>query len=234
MRLFIIDGHNLILSTEMLSDLLALEGRRASREEAESLILHWAERQGDVRVSLYYDGEEIEGGHPGNRDEGPLSVRFTDPPAEADDRIVFEASREAGGGEKVTVVTGDGGIRNRLAGMAIQFLEVEKYLRDLTAPAPSPSKEGRFSEDEHNALGEELRAHAAVGEPARANGGGKGSPADRSAPIRPAAKPKEPPVVARPAREARSEAYRKRIEKRTKSSSASKPKSRSKKKKRGY
>lgn len=231
MRLYFVDGHNLILSTEMLSDLLELEGRRASREEAESLVLNWADREGDVRVRLYYDGQQFEGGHPGNRDEGPLSVRFTDPPAEADDRIVYEASREAGAGEKVTVVTGDGGIRNRLGGLSVRFLDGEQYLRDLTAPPAPPSKEGRFSDDEQAVLGRELRAHASAGDRPGVGGSPEGASRRRPAKV-PVTKPKEPPVHARPDKEARVEAYRKRADKRTKKTAATKPKPR--KKRRGY
>lgn len=229
MHLYFVDGHNLILGTRPLSDRLALDGRRASRDEAEDLILGWAEREGSVEVRLIYDGREFETGHPGNRDAGPLAVRFTDPPAEADDRIVFEASREAGAGLSVTVVTGDQGIRNRLNGSRVRFLDGPEYFRLLTAPSAEPRKEERFTGDERRALGRELRAHAAAGHP---DGDGPNfAPPAKAAPPPIPPKSKNPPVIVRPGKEDRREAFRKRAGRRA---GGKGPKAKSRKKRRGF
>ncbi len=245
MRLYFIDGHNLILSTARLSDRLAHQGKRASRDEAEALILRWAEREGDVRAHLYFDGEDHPEGHPGNRDEGPLSVRFTDPPAEADDRIVFDASREAGAGEKVYVVTGDGGIRNRLIGHKIEFVDTTGFLQILTASVPEKGKEERFSEGERAALTEEMIAHAAEEEEKEEGGSAEAEPAPPG-PSRPAtggrpARRRVPPALcpappvrpAGPDREAKRESYRKRMQKRLERRGGGK-RGKTRKKRRGY
>ncbi|RPJ43068.1 MAG: hypothetical protein EHM19_09395, partial [Candidatus Latescibacterota bacterium] len=156
MKRIIIDGHNFILTVESLADRLAFEGKRASREEAEGLVLSWAERTGEESVHIIYDGQKFPSGHPGNRDEGPLRVRFTDPPAEADDLVAYEAKEAADRGETVVVVTSDKDLAKKAKRSGASVESTEDFFFEITrAPAPA-QKEEHFTEEELAVLEREM------------------------------------------------------------------------------
>ncbi|MBN1826925.1 MAG: NYN domain-containing protein [Candidatus Eisenbacteria bacterium] len=230
MKLYLVDGYNLIFNSRRLSELLHYDGRRASREEAERVILRWARAAGDVRVLLVYDGKRFSGGHPGNRDEEPLLVRFTDPPAEADDRIVYEAGRAAGRFGRVFVVSDDRGLREAARAAGADTVDIESYLRAIFTPGAEPFKEARFSDEEAAEIAEEQMRRPA---PARE----EPSPPPPLPARRPAARPKAvPSESAIPAPRPERTGARERYEKRTKRKAASSGKrpSRSRKKRRGF
>ena len=232
-KLYLVDGHNLIFRSRALWEVLHYEGKSASREEAERMILRWARRAGERRVLLVYDGKTFPGGHPGNRDEGPLRVRFTDPPAEADDRIVYEARREGERRGMVVVVTGDRALAAEARRAGAETIAPDAFLALLTAPAAEKEKEARFSAEEREALAEEQmrrpplspsrRSPEPTSPPVPAGGSGRTVPAG------------EPPRPSRPAppdgaeRRAR---YAEKMKKKT--ASRGKRPSRSRKKRRGF
>ncbi len=161
MKHYIIDGHNLILTNRHLSEVLDYRGPKAPRELLEARLIEWGAGEERVRIVLYYDGRDFEGSHPGNRDEGVLSVRFTDPPAEADDRIVYEASRLLGMGEVVIVVTGDRGIAQRLGGSGVRSADPSAFWRRIRPRPAALKKEEHFSAEEIATLGAEMLARSA-------------------------------------------------------------------------
>ena len=231
MKLVLVDGHNLIFQSRRLSEILQYESGQASREEAERWILRWAEKAGEVRVLLVYDGKTFPGGHPGNRDEGPLRVRYTDPPAEADDRIVYEAERAAGRYGRITVVTDDRTLRGKARAAGAETEEVAAFLRELGAPPEETPKEARFTAEEADALAREMLrrpAPPAVSGPALPRAPRR--PARDEAPAAPAPAKKTPPSP--PGREERRERYAGKMKR--KAASRGKRPSRSRKKRRGY
>lgn len=148
MRLVIIDGYNLICTDGDFSDCLAYEGVRAAREEMERVVLRWARIDGDVDALLLYDGRYFPGGHPGNRDEGPLRVRFVDPPAEADDRILYDAREAVKNGSRVVVVTDDRKLARGTEEFGTDHLSIRSFVSLLERSPREPFKESRFSDRE--------------------------------------------------------------------------------------
>jgi len=184
MKLYFVDGHNLILTTRALTELLEQEGERASREGAEALILAGARRTRGVRVRLVYDGRDLAGGHPGSRDDGPLAVRFAHPPSEADDQIVYEAEEAAKRGEAVVLVTDDKELGRKVRRTGGRVLPVSSFYRLLTQPPESPEEEVPFTEREKLDLAREILAMGGmteVGTSTRRAGEGASRPARKPA-----------------------------------------------------
>ena len=231
MKLYLVDGHNLIFQSRGLSEILHYENGRASREEAERRILRWALAAGGIHVLLVYDGMTFPDGHPGNRDEGPLRVRFTDPPAEADDRIVYEAERAAGRYGRIVVVTDDRTLRGKASAAGAETMAVADYHRELGAPPEEAAKEERFTDEEADALAREmLRRPAPPAVPGPVPPRAPRRPARNEAPAAPAPAKKTPPPS--PDREERRERYAGKMKR--KAASRGKRPSRSRKKRRGY
>lgn len=238
MDLYLVDGHNLILTVRNLTEYLVFQNRRASRDETEALILAWAERQQNLAVRLIYDGQDFPDGHPGNRDEGPLSVRFADPPAEADDLIVFDAKEATLREGTVTVVSGDRELIRRVSEVGAKALSTVEFFKRLNEAPPAPPKEKRFTGEEREALdrqildrGEGERVTAATAGPGAGDVAGRSRANTQAhAPSAPVKK-KEPAVRARPDKSERRERF---LAKQKRGGSAATGKSSKKKKKRGY
>jgi predicted RNA-binding protein with PIN domain len=238
MRLTIIDGHNLILTVQSLAERLEFDGKRASREEAEDLVLRWAERSGDMNAHVVYDGEKFPGSHPGNRDEGPLRVRFTDPPAEADDLIVFGAKEAVDRGDTVTVVTADKDLGRKAKRAGARVVSTEDFFFELKRAPLRPEKEEHFTDEqmaeiETAILEREEEEPEAESEPAPEPG-----EEDRSAPGggvewgKSIPEKKAAPRIQKPNKEERRTRFAERMKRRA-ARGASQP-SKSKKKKRGF
>jgi predicted RNA-binding protein with PIN domain len=221
---YLVDGHNLILTTRALTELLESEGERASREGAEALILAWARRKGGVRVRLIYDGQDLPKGHPGSRDDGPLAVRFADPPLTADDRILQEAEVVAKDGAAVVVVTGDKELGRQAARVGARVMDIHAFYRLLIRPREELSKEDHLSDEEKRDLVREILGMGGVKEIDTAPGCAAGQPA------RPPSRPGQPPVSLRLPKEERRRRYREKAKNRL----AKKTKPKSRKKRRGY
>lgn len=102
---WIVDGHNLLLSTREWAG----DERLGSSAEARTALTAWVEsfaRAAGVEVDLVFDGSA--GAWFQEAWERPrLRVRFTDPPAEADDQIVLLAAAAVRAGQLVCVVSSD-------------------------------------------------------------------------------------------------------------------------------
>ncbi len=233
MEQYLVDGHNLILTVRNLTEYLVFQNRRASRDETEALILAWAERQEDLAVRLIYDGQDFPDGHPGSRDEGPLSVRFADPPAEADDLIVFDAKEATLRGGKVTVVSGDRDLIRRVSEVGAKTLSTVDFFKRLNEAPPEPPKEERFTGEERESLDKEILGRGEGDQASSAPVGG-GVAAGRSRAARPAPAPpkeKEPAVRARPDKSERRERF---LAKQNRRAAAAGKSPKPKKKRRGY
>jgi predicted RNA-binding protein with PIN domain len=240
MKRTIIDGHNFILTVESLADRLAFEGKRASRHEAERLVLEWAERADEENVHIVYDGEKFPGGHPGNRDEGPLRVRFTDPPAEADDLIAYEAKEASEKGESVVVVTADKDLAKKAKRSGAKVVSTEDFYFEITRAPVHAHKEEHFTDEQlaeletammERAVEEPEEEEAPVGEITPEPWARHAEPADeepaRAVPETRAAVPHTPPN-----RDERRARYLERMKRRGPEGGAQKPKPR--KKRRGF
>lgn len=102
---WIVDGHNLLLSTPEWIRL----GRLGHAPEARDALAAWVEsfgRAAGVEVIVVFDG--VETGSPRNPVQRPhLRILFTHPPAEADDQIVLLAITAVRAGQPVCVVSSD-------------------------------------------------------------------------------------------------------------------------------
>jgi predicted RNA-binding protein with PIN domain len=239
MRLTIIDGHNFILTVESLAERLAFEGKRASREEAEELVLQWARRSEETSASIIYDGGKFPEGHPGNRDEGPLRVRFSDPPAEADDIIAYEAKEAAERGDEVTVVTADKDLAKKAKKAGAKIVSTEDFYFEITRKPFHPEKEEHFTDEQIAELETAMLTRVDEEEPESFD---EPEPEPDEHEERPLPEPKErrAPVLApeaqavhpRPNREARRARYQEKMQRRAARGPANPTKS--KKKKRGF
>lgn len=127
---WIVDGHNLVLNVPELTRLYNFESKKAARDAAENRLAELA-RLSPNSVQLVFDGDAFPGGHPGSGESVRFSVRFVDPPAEADDWIVRLARQEADAGRPVAVATSDRGLLARLAGSPpIHRMAVDAFWRE--------------------------------------------------------------------------------------------------------
>jgi predicted RNA-binding protein with PIN domain len=104
-RTWIVDGHNTIFAVPALSRLQQSGERQEARRGLEAMLRPFAESLSDC-LYIVYDGNRL-ARNPDARDSGRLRMLYSQPPEEADDRIVFLAQRERGRGRPVTVVTND-------------------------------------------------------------------------------------------------------------------------------
>lgn len=172
--LWIVDGHNLVLNVPELVRLYEHESKKAARDAAEERLAELAEGSKHP-VHLVFDGQTFPGEQPpGGGGRGSVSVRFVDPPAEADDWIVTLARQEAGRGVSVAVATSDRGLLARLAGSPpIHRLGVEEFwrqskrhIRQRTPRAPEKPQPEASTAEELHAL-EKAMSQPASPEPAR-------------------------------------------------------------------
>jgi len=102
---WIVDGHNLLLSSPNWARLHGVGRGRAAREGLDRWIEAFGRAAG-VQPWIVYDGADV--GSTRELQDGPhLRVLFTDPPAEADDQIRVLVSAALRGGELVCVVSSD-------------------------------------------------------------------------------------------------------------------------------
>lgn len=231
MKLTLVDGHNLILRVRELTERLEFDGRRASREQAEEAILAWASRASDLRVRIVYDGEEVEGSHPGSRDAGPMQVRFADPPAEADDVIRHEAREAVARGDVVTVVTGDKELARSVEALGARVIDPDAFFAEVVRVPPPADKEARFTRGEIEALHREMLARGEAPPPPEPPAAPAARVRLRPAPPTPSPspKPKKPAAPPRPDKDGRRARYLEKQKKTRSDGAGRKPK-----KKRGF
>ena len=153
-KVWIVDGHNAIFALPSLSRLQREGDRSGARQELEALLESFASRLTGT-VLIVYDGNAM----PRNPDAvaGPhLQTLFSQPPEEADDRIVFLTEQALNKGRAVTVVTNDRrSLAPRLPKEA-RVLGVDEFReRHLAPPAAGEGDEaplGDFSDIERHFL----------------------------------------------------------------------------------
>ena len=127
-RLVVVDGYNLILRTAQLRP---GEGRtlRESRTKLMSL-LSWAVDPG-ARFLVVFDGAEVRG-----KDgmQGRVEVRYSKPPAKADDLIRALVVERTDREEELTVVTSDIEVARHARALGADIILADLFLASLIGP----------------------------------------------------------------------------------------------------
>ena len=146
-RIWIIDGHNVIFGVPHLGRLQERGAGRAARRGLETWLAPFA-RQLVAPLTIVYDGNRM-AANPDASTGPDLRTVYSQPPEEADDRILFLAGRALQGGAHVTVVSNDRRSLGARLPEGVRLLGVEAFRRRWIDP---PS--ARDAETE----GDELRA----------------------------------------------------------------------------
>ncbi len=140
-RRWIVDGHNAIFALPTVGWLQREQKQSEARERLERLLMGFATRL-ERPLLIVYDGNEI-AANPDALDRGPLRTLYSQPPEDADDRIVYLAERALRQGESVAVVTDD---RSTLVPRLSAHVQVWPVLlfwkRFLSPPAPEAGRDG--------------------------------------------------------------------------------------------
>ena len=104
-RRWIIDGHNAIFALPVLGTLQRHARRQEARDELEQRLLPFSS-QLSKPLLIVYDGNEFTA-NPDARTHGNLQTFYSQPPEEADDRIVYLTQQTVGAGESVAIVSDD-------------------------------------------------------------------------------------------------------------------------------
>jgi predicted RNA-binding protein with PIN domain len=137
--LWIIDGHNVIFTLPALSRLQMEGERQEARRALERLLEPFAARL-SCPLLIVYDGNEL----PANPDasQSPaMHTLYSQPPEEADDRIIFLAAEARRRDQSVTIVTNDRrSLQVRLA-PDVRVIAVEEFCRRFLHSPPTPADE---------------------------------------------------------------------------------------------
>ena len=131
-RLIVIDGYNLIHRTPDLRP-----GPDRTLEEArEKLVnlLSWTVGSGDARFLVVFDGAE--GGADLHTGSARVQVRWSRPPAKADDLIRDIVETEIENERAVTVVTGDLEVARHARAMGATISLTDLFLGSVLGPRP--------------------------------------------------------------------------------------------------
>jgi predicted RNA-binding protein with PIN domain len=145
-RLIVIDGYNLIHRAPELRP-----GPERSLEEArEKLVnlLSWTVGSGDARFLVVFDGAE--GGGDLHTGSARVQVRWSRPPAKADDVIRGIVENEIENERAVTVVTADLEVARHARAMGATIAISDLFLGSVIGPrhAESPEKPGALNRRE--------------------------------------------------------------------------------------
>jgi predicted RNA-binding protein with PIN domain len=124
---WIVDGHNAIFAVPAWEDLQVAGERRQARQCLEESLETFGRAIG-AQIWVVYDGNRLER-NPDAVALPHLHTEYSNPPEEADDRILFLVARALREGEKPLVVTSD---RKTLAGRlppGTRYLEVGRFFR---------------------------------------------------------------------------------------------------------
>lgn len=159
-RRWIVDGHNMIFALPGLGRLQRDGDRRRARQELESLLLAFAAHL-ESPLIIVYDGNEM-ACNPDAQQRPALETIYSQPPEEADDRIIYLATQCVARAEAVCVVTND---RNSLMPRLpaeVSVLSVEEFRTRHLAPrtAPDGPPEKQLSAAERQEIEHLLLAHA--------------------------------------------------------------------------
>jgi predicted RNA-binding protein with PIN domain len=126
---WIVDGHNAIFAVRAWED-LQVEGRRREARLALEESLEVFGRAVGVQVWVVYDGNRLER-NPDARDDPHLKTWYSNPPEEADDRIIFLALGSLRQGERPLVVTSDRRTLGSRLPAGVRVMAVERFFRGV-------------------------------------------------------------------------------------------------------
>ncbi len=164
-RRWIVDGHNAIFALPTAGRLQREQHRFEARLHLERMLMAFATRL-EKPLLVVYDGNEITA-NPDARREGPLHTLYSQPPEEADDRIVYLADRSLRQGESVAIVTDDRKTLVPRLPKDVQVWGVREFwnrflVKDGTAPDPS-GEFGEFGESGEAGANGEVGANGEFG-----------------------------------------------------------------------
>ncbi len=169
-RVWIVDGHNAIFALPFLSRLQQEGERQQARRQLEEILRPFAAKL-DHPVAVVYDGNRLLP-NPEACETGHLRTLYSQPPEEADDRIVFLAAEEQRRGRTVAVVSNDRrSLQPRLPrGAVVMSVEGfwERCLQPSAAPAEPALPSGDFDDIAQHFL--ERRGEIERGARSRARG----------------------------------------------------------------
>ena len=135
---WIIDGHNLLLSSARAAGLHGLDRGKEAREALDRWIEAFGRAAG-VQLWVVYDGAEV-GPRRDVRERPHLRILFTDPPAEADDQIRLLVSTAVRAGELVCVVSSDRKTLGDSLPEEVRLLSVQAFRRLHGQTVKAPEK----------------------------------------------------------------------------------------------
>jgi predicted RNA-binding protein with PIN domain len=146
-RLIIVDGYNLILRSPHLKP----GPDRTLREAREKLLnlLSWTVGAGEARFIVVFDGDQ--GASEPRRGGGRVEVRWSKPPAKADDVIRALVEERCEGHDRLTVVTSDLEVARHARAMGADVALADLFVTSLLGPAragESPEKPAGLSKRE--------------------------------------------------------------------------------------
>jgi predicted RNA-binding protein with PIN domain len=164
-RTWIVDGHNAIFAVAELCRLQQSGERQEARRALEAALRPFADRLAG-RMFIVYDGNRLLP-NPDAFASGRLQTLYSQPPEEADDRIVFLAQNERARRQPVTVVSND---RRSLAPRlppGTLVMGVEDFWRACRAPEPAEEERAAPPGDYDDVARHFLERDAAIAEQAR-------------------------------------------------------------------
>lgn len=138
-RTWIVDGHNAIFAVDALSQLQQAGERQEARRRLEGWLRPFAEQLARP-LCIVYDGNRM-APNPDALDARHLRTLYSQPPEEADDRIVYLAQIERQSGRPVTVVSNDRRSLIPRLPAGVVAMGVEEFFRTCVAAAqPSDAR----------------------------------------------------------------------------------------------
>lgn len=126
----LVDGYNLIKCVPLYSE-TQNQSLAAARDHIEAVLSAHAKR-GDLRVSIYYDGDP-EIGYADYQQRGNIDIFFSRRPQKADD-LIMEAVERKHGARWLRVVTSDREIQRFAARHNIAFVDSPTFAEELERP----------------------------------------------------------------------------------------------------
>jgi predicted RNA-binding protein with PIN domain len=202
--IWIVDGHNAIFAIPALSAQQQAGERLEARRGLERMLSRFAQELAHPLV-IVYDGNRLLP-NPDARDTRELRTLYSQPPEEADDRIVFLVDEARRRGQSVVVVSNDRrSLAPRLAS-GVRMMDVTDFQTRCLAPAtriyePEPSRADYADVERHFLERQEeiertakSRARRLEAEARRRWEAQTGSAPEQAAPSPRTARPVHPPV----------------------------------------
>ena len=124
----LVDGYNLIKSSQLF------QAPGTSLAKARLALQHTLDahsRRADVRITLYYDGDDLD--HPSTGSHGAIAIEFSRAAEKADD-LIMRAVQAKHGARWLRVVSSDREIRRFAQRHKIRSIAAEDFLDELEAP----------------------------------------------------------------------------------------------------